>query len=383
MASSLDFTPLNGVRVLEVATILAGPWVGMVASHYGAEVIKVEPLGGDPTRRWYYPGEEAPPLMSAYFATVNAGKQSIELNLKSAADRAIFYRLIERSDVLLTNHTSEVAQALHTTPAHLRPLNPHLIHINITAYGDADCRKGYDALLQADTGFMNLNGFSDGPPLKMPVAFIDLIAAHHAFEGLLLAVLCQYQGKSTYQYLSVTLQSVGVVSLMNQAMNYLASLRQYVPRRMGSQHPNIVPYGEPFLTRDGKWVVLAIGSDAQYQRLCELIEDEELWHWGNNPVSRNLHRTRIYDRLRREIAQWDSNTFLQMCRAQAIPATRVRSIDEVLSDPRFTPFLVRFPAYPFEGIIPSPLQGITTATLSAPPQLNEHGEYLRRLLGSD
>ncbi len=376
-----EVPPLKGIRVVELATILAGPMVGMLAAHYGAEVIKVEPPGGDPTRRWFYPGEKAPPSMSAYFSAVNAGKKSIELNLKDPEQRAFFERLVGPADVLITNQTRRTADTLGTEPARLRRINPRLVHLNITAYGEADGRKGYDALLQADTGFMDLNGPPDGPPTKMPVALIDVLTAHHAFEGLLLALLRQRRGQGGYQYLSITLQSVAVVSLMNQALNHLASGRRYVPRRMGSQHPNIVPYGEPFRTRDGRWVVLAVGSDAQYRALCRLLGDEEMLRWGADSRERLRHRERIYAALHRHLGGWRADDLLRRCKEEGIPAACVRSVNEVLADPALTPFLLQFPAYPFEGLIPSPLQGMPTVPVAPPPALNAHGALLRRLFG--
>ncbi len=377
----MNTPPLAGLRIIEAATVLAGPLTGQLAAHYGAEVIKVEPPGGDITRRWHFPGEQSPPTLSAYFSSVNAGKKSIALDLKDPTDRTTFQRLLRTADVLLTNVTAPTAARLGLNPNTIQTVAPHIIHINITAYGEHDHRPGYDALLQADTGYMHLNGEPDSPPVKMPVALIDVLTAHHAFHSLLLARLQRtHTSETAYTYLSVTLEAVAVVSLINQAMNFLASKGRYQPRRMGSQHPNIVPYGRPFRTADDQWVVLAVGNDTHYERLCNILNDPELAQWGRTAALRQHHREKIYRRLETHLQQWNSGPFLDRCRQAGSPATRIRSVDEVLSDPRLVPFLLQFPAYPWVGLRPSPVQGLTTQSLSPPPPLNAHAAEIRAAL---
>ncbi len=373
--------PLQGLRIIEAATVLAGPLAGQLCAHYGAEVIKVEPPSGDVTRQWHFPGEDSPPTLSAYFSSVNAGKKSIVLDLKSPADRTTFYRLLRTADVLLTNFTAPTAARLGLDPASLRDVHPGPIHLNITAYGETDHRPGYDTLLQADTGYMHLNGEPDAPPLKMPVALIDVLTGHHAFHSILLALWQrQTHQEPSYTYLTVTLESVAVISLINQAMNFLAGKGAYQPVRMGSRHPNIVPYGQPFRTADGQWVVLAVGNDAHYRRLCRILDDDALWRLGKTALLRRTHREAIYRRLDEHLRHRQARSFLDACRRAGLPATRVRTPAEVLSDPRLAPFLLEFASYPWQGLIPSPVQGLARATLTPPPPLNAHAkEILERL----
>jgi crotonobetainyl-CoA:carnitine CoA-transferase CaiB-like acyl-CoA transferase len=266
--------PLAGLTVLEFANVLAGPLVGQFCAELGARVIKVEPPGvGDPTRGWYLADESRDSDVNAYFSSANWGKWSVALDLEAATDRQLAQRLARHADVVLVGYKPGVEAKLGVDYESLKVGNPGLIYLQISAYGSEDPRPGFDAIVQAEAGFTYLNGEPDGPPVKMPVALMDLLAAHQLKEGLLLALLAR-ERTGEGAYLAVSLLRSAVASLANQASNYLYA--GVVPGRMGSEHPNIVPYGNVFLTRDGREFVVAVGTERQFKAFVEVLGLAEL-----------------------------------------------------------------------------------------------------------
>ncbi|MGE0623640.1 MAG: CaiB/BaiF CoA transferase family protein [Pseudomonadales bacterium] len=262
--------PLDGLVVVEFANVLAGPLVGQFCAELGAKVIKVEPAGaGDPTRGWYLGSESRDSDVTAYFASANWGKASIALDLGSGEDRAIARRLARVADVVIVGYKPGDEVKFGLDYGVLSADNPDLIYLQITAYGTDDPRPGFDAIIQAEAGFTYMNGTPEGPPVKMPVALMDLLAAHQLKEGLLLALLKKSRSGAG-SYLATSLLGAATASLANQASNYLHA--GVVPGRMGSEHPNIVPYGTIFLTRDGREFVVAVGTERQFTAFTEALE---------------------------------------------------------------------------------------------------------------
>ncbi len=273
-----DDQPLAGLTVLELANVLAGPLVGQFCAELGARVIKAEPPGiGDPTRGWYLSGESRDSDVTAYFSSANWGKASIALDLGEASDRTLAQRLATVADVVIVGYKPGDEAKFGLDYEGLRAANPGLIYLQVTAYGTEDPRPGFDAIIQAEAGFTHMNGEPDGGPVKMPVALMDLLAAHQLKEGLLLALLKKAR-TGAGSYLATSLLGAATASLANQASNYLAA--GVVPGRMGSEHPNIVPYGNIFLTRDAREFVVAVGTERQFRNfvmalgLPELAEDD-------------------------------------------------------------------------------------------------------------
>jgi len=231
--------------IVDTSTVLAGPSVGTFFAELGATVIKVENASSyDVTRTWKLPSEDKNSPISAYFSSVNYGKKYIQLNLKNAHDLKQFKELIKVADVLISNFKKGDVEKLGIQDAILRNCNPSLIIGKINGFGKDSDRVAYDLILQAETGFMSMNGTPESGPVKMPVALIDVLAAHHLKEGILLAMLkLKTTGKAST--ISVSLYDAAVSSLVNQASNYL--MNNHIPERIGSLHPNISPYGELFL----------------------------------------------------------------------------------------------------------------------------------------
>jgi crotonobetainyl-CoA:carnitine CoA-transferase CaiB-like acyl-CoA transferase len=260
----------KNLKIVELSSVLAGPLVGTFFAELGAAVIKVENQlsGGDVTRHWKLPGENPEQRISAYYAGANYGKNAILRNLQNEKDYAEILKLIETADIVLANFKTGDACKLKLDYETLLKENPGLIYGEIIGFNENNPRVAYDVVLQAETGYMSMNGEPDSPPLKMPLAIMDILAAHQLKEGILCALLQKSEdGKG--RKVSVSLYEAGVTALANQASNWL--MNGYIPQRIGSLHPNIAPYGETFKCHEGRWLVLAIGSDRQFEKLCRIL----------------------------------------------------------------------------------------------------------------
>jgi crotonobetainyl-CoA:carnitine CoA-transferase CaiB-like acyl-CoA transferase len=260
---------LQDLKVLELASVLAGPSVGQFFAELGAEVIKIENLktGGDITRTWKGAGEQTDDR-SAYFCSVNWGKKSVAVDLSTSEGKVIVQKLAAKSHIVIASYKPGDAEKLGVSYQQLRTNNQQLIYGQITGYGSDNDRVGYDAVIQAESGFMDLNGEKGGTPTKMPVALIDVLAGHHLKEALLIALL-KRERSGEGSFVEVSLMQTAISSLTNQATNWLVAGK--LPSRQGSAHPNIAPYGESFLTKDGKRILLAIGSDRQFFDLLHVL----------------------------------------------------------------------------------------------------------------
>jgi crotonobetainyl-CoA:carnitine CoA-transferase CaiB-like acyl-CoA transferase len=321
---------LSGLKVLELASVLAGPSVGQFFAELGADVIKVENLktGGDVTRSWKVSGENTDDR-SAYFCSINWGKKSIAIDLNKPEGRKIVQQLASKSDVLIASYKPGDAEKLGVDYPTLSANNEDLIYGQITGYGSKNPRVGYDAIIQAEAGFMYMNGESGGPSLKMPVALVDVLTGHHLKEGLLLAMLEKNKtGKG--KLVEVSLLDAAVSSLVNQATNWLMAGK--LPQKKGSAHPNIAPYGDVFLTADKKELILAVGTDAQFATLCSVLGINNFQSFMTN-LLRLRHRDELNQILQQKIFEHNSKELMRVLESKNIPAGIIKNMEEVFDDP--------------------------------------------------
>jgi crotonobetainyl-CoA:carnitine CoA-transferase CaiB-like acyl-CoA transferase len=317
------------LKVLELASVLAGPSVGQFFAELGAQVIKVENLktGGDVTRTWKG-RDEMTDDRSAYFCSVNWGKKSIAVDLSSFEGQSIVQKLASKSDIVIASYKPGDAEKLGVSYRQLATSNRQLIYGQITGYGSDNDRVGYDAVIQAESGFIDLNGEKNGDPVKMPVALIDILAAHQLKEGLLLALLKRDRIEEG-SLVEVSLIQAAISSLANQATNWLVAKK--LPSRQGSAHPNIAPYGESFLTKDGKRILLAIGSDRQFSDLLNLLKMGKLNDSDKflKNQMRVMNRDELSGLLAQAIKQFDSMELMAEINTRKIPAGIIQNMKEV------------------------------------------------------
>ncbi len=370
--------PLTQLRVLELANILAGPLVGQFCAELGADVIKVEPPGlGDPTRGWYLATESRDSDVSAYFSCANWGKRSIAIDIATAAGRQLVQRLAAVSDVVVVGYKPGDEVKFGVDYATLAALNPKLIYLQVTAYGTGDERPGFDAIIQAESGFTHLNGAPGGGPVKMPVALIDLLAAHQLKEGLLLALLQRAQtGRGAY--IATSLLAAATASLANQASNYLHA--GVVPAQMGSEHPNIAPYGTIFLTVDARELVIAVGTQRQFAAFVAALDLAELSADARfvDNASRVANRDALNGLLAARIAECSSADITAALQADKVPFGFVNDMAAVFAAPEAARQLFA----DGRGVRTVALQGDFAGadSLAPPPHLDEHRAEILALL---
>lgn len=313
---------------------MAGPAVGAFFAELGAAVVKIENprTGGDITRHWKLPTEDQAKPTSAYFASVNWQKQHLFVDLEDPSSIQQMHDLIRTADIMICNWKKGDAEKFHLDLSAVATINPGIIYANISGFGDADDRVAFDVVLQAETGWMYMNGTPESPPVKLPVAIIDLFAAHQLKEGILTALIRKTQtGKGSR--VSVSLYDAAIAALANQASNYLTA--GYIPQRMGSLHPNIAPYGEIIACRDGVQVVLAIGTDKQFNALCTVLGDPALaedLRYRNNQ-ERVMNRGMLIDALQEKAQRMQSAELLQACRINHVPVGAIRNLHQVFELP--------------------------------------------------
>lgn len=324
----------SGLKVVELAGVLAGPAVGMFFAELGAAVVKIENkrTGGDVTRTWKLPVEAKEDPASAYYHSVNWNKEVLLADLTVPDHRNMVFDRISTADILLVNFKPGDEEKLGLVAGDLLLRFPRLIIGRITGFGVDDSRPAFDAVLQAETGFMSMNGVPGGPSLKMPVALIDVLAAHQLKEAVLLALLQRAQtGRGCIA--DVNLYQSAVVSLMNQSSAWLNA--GVVAEKMGSLHPNIAPYGETFRCADGRELLLAVGTDQQFEKLLLVVGCEQLIgdvRFGSN-TARLANREALADLLEARFSDRASPEWLERLGEQKIPAAPVNRIDEVFNMP--------------------------------------------------
>ena len=320
---------LNQINVLDLSTVLAGPSVGTFLAELGAKVTKIEhPLLPDVTRSWKQEAEESTNKTSAYFSSINYKKNYLTLDLLNEKDHQEFIEKVKSTDILISNFKKGDDVKLNITDTILRKANPNLIIAKITGFGLDSDRVAYDLILQAESGFMSINGEKNAGPLKMPVALIDVLAAHQLKEAILLALLHRYtEGEA--KTVHVSLYDAAVCSLTNQASNYL--MTKSLPKRLGNLHPNIAPYGEIFKTKDDKQITFAIGSNRHFIDLCttlklEIMEDP---HFANNQL-RVENREKLEILIQQKVEQMDSAQLSNKLHQLNVPCAFIKRINEVL-----------------------------------------------------
>lgn len=320
---------LEHLKVIDASSVLAGPSVGTFFAELGAKVIKVEhPKHADVTRSWKLPSEDSENSVSAYFSSINYKKDYIKLDLKQETDHAQFLALIKDADILITNFKHGDDVKLNIQDESLLAVNPSLIIGKINGYGNDNDRVAYDLILQAETGFMSMNGTPESGPVKMPIAMIDILAAHHLKEAILLALINRAKtNKGTS--ISVSLYDAALSSLANQGSNYL--MENHIPQRIGSLHPNIAPYGELFKTKEDDLITFAIGSDTHFSKLCTVLELEQLIHdvrYKSNQ-DRVINRTELQQVLQERISSRGTTELLKKLCSLHVPAGKVKDLKEV------------------------------------------------------
>lgn len=322
--------PLKGLRVVELASVLAGPLAGSFFAELGAEVIKVEnpATGGDVTRQWRSADEplEGP---SAYYVAANGPKEIRMLDLKKDGDQAALNVLLSDADIVLQNFKPSGLVRLGLDPEALALRHPHLIHVHLKGFLSDANRPGYDMVVQAETGFMAMNGAPGGDHFRMPVALMDVLAAHQMRSAALLA-LWQRERDGLGSYLEVWLDASGLSALANRATEYLVAGHE--PAALGALHPQIAPYGETFWCRCGGQIVTAVGNDPQFQALCDLLHRPE---WGkdkrfsSNP-ERVQHRSVLAQLMAPAFLEHSADFILAQALECGVPLGRVNPVSAAL-----------------------------------------------------
>ncbi|MFC5445373.1 CaiB/BaiF CoA transferase family protein [Rhizobium halophytocola] len=330
--------PLQGVRVIELARVLAGPWAGQMLADLGADVIKVEnPDGGDETRAWGPPfveGADGAHLSAAYYHSANRNKRSIDIDFRTEDGRQTVRDLIASADVVIENFKRGGLAKYGLDYDSLKAINPKLIYCSITGFGQdgpyAD-RAGYDYIVQGMSGFMSVTGTPDGEPMKAGVAIADIFTGVYAVTAIQ-AALIHAMKTGEGQHVDMALLDVMASVLANQNMNYLISGK--APGRLGNAHPNISPY-EVVPAADG-YLILAVGNDGQFARLCTILGLEaaardELFSTNKARVA---NRDAVRALVTAETAKWTKADLIAACETHAVPVGPINSIDEMFEDPQ-------------------------------------------------
>ena len=391
--------PLTGIRVLDLSRVMAGPWCTQIFADLGAEVIKVERPGvGDDTRHWGPPWftdkEGVETRESSYYLSTNRGKHSITINICDPQGRDLVRELAAESDILVENFKTGDLAGKGLGYDALRKDNPGLIYCSITGFGQTGPMSqdlGYDYLIQAQAGLMSITGVPEGQPGAGPqrvgLATADLITGMNAAIAILSALHHRHQ-TGEGQFIDMALLDVQVSWLANQAQNYFCSGQ--APGRTGEYHPNLAPY-QPFPTSDGK-LIIAVGNDAQFQRLCDALGLPELAgdsRYATNP-GRVKHRATLVDVLITATRNKTNREWMALLREIKVPCGPIQTIDEVFSDTQvLARNMVVEVEHPELGSVPTvanPIKFSATpaAYLKAPPLLGEDtDDVLSRLLGID
>lgn len=323
---------LKDLIVIELASVLAGPLAGSFFAEHGARVIKIEnkKSGGDVTRQWLLSDENPDAAISAYYASANYGKEVVILDLEAEDDYEHFVTLLKKADIVISNFQKKTALKLKVNYESVASIVPEIIYAQLVAYSWDDPRPGYDLVMQAEAGFISMNGSVDGKLAKMPVALIDVIAGHQIKEAVLMGLLTKYkEGKGSYSEISLFKSAVS--ALANQASNYLMS--GHVPKPMGTLHPNIAPYGDVVITNDKKMVILAIGSDKQFEKLGKTLKlASELLHTFRLNKERVSRRDELMHHIRSKIEALSHESLTTNFQNANIPFCSIATMDKVFEN---------------------------------------------------
>ncbi len=331
----------NEYTVVELASVLAGPAVGQFFAELGARVIKIEnkTTGGDVTRRWKLPDEKSASDISAYYASINWGKERLLLDLKQREDKDYAISLLKDADIVISNFKEASAQKLGFAYEQIRQINPAVVYAQLYAFARGIDRPAFDVVLQAEAGFLYMTGHPGEAPAKMPVALIDLLAAHQLKEGILLALLKKQQtGKGAL--VSTSLLGAAVSSLANQASNWLNT--GFIPQPMGTAHPNIAPYGDIFNCKDDKKILVAAGTEKQFQQLCITLEAHSLP--DDERFSENFKRVSNREALQACLApffmKYDRSEVAKKLLEAKVPYGAIKNMKEVFETPGAEEFIL-------------------------------------------
>ncbi|HEX8216200.1 MAG TPA: CaiB/BaiF CoA-transferase family protein [Allosphingosinicella sp.] len=365
--------PLAGLKVVELARILAGPWAGQLLADLGAEVVKVERPGtGDDTRAW------GPPFATdgaaAYFHSCNRGKQSLAIDLETEEGQARVRALAAEADVLIENFKVGGLAKYGLDYASLSEANPRLVYCSITGFGQDGpyaSRAGYDFMIQGMGGIMDLTGAPDGEPQKVGVAFADIFTGVYASTAIL-AALRGREVSGTGCWIDMALLDTQVAVLANQAMNYLVS--GIAPRRLGNAHPNIAPY-QTFALANGH-IIVAVGNDSQFRRLCQLLALPALAddpRFATNPL-RVANRAALAAALEPPLALRRKDEMLAAFAAAGVPAGPINDVAQVFEDPQVVARGMRIERHGIPGVAsPIVIDGVRQVADAPSPGLGEDG----------
>lgn len=376
-------TPWAGLKVIELARILAGPWIGQTLADLGAQVIKIESPLGDDTRQWGPPfvqDAEGHDGDAAYFHSCNRGKRSVIADLRTDEGKALVRDLVADADVLIENFKVGGLAQYGLDYASLAALNPRLVYCSVTGFGQDGPyakRAGYDAMIQAMSGMMSITGAADGEPQKVGVAIADLFAGLHGVIAIQ-AALAQRERSGRGQHIDIALLDTMVAMLANQNLNYLVSGQS--PTRLGNAHPNIVPY-QVFAVRDGH-IMLAVGNDLQFAKLCALLEQPALAtdaRFATNGA-RVQHRDQLVGLIGAALADKKRDAVLAQLEQNGIPAGPINTIAQVFDDPQVIHRQLRLDlhapgssAHSLPGVrTPIRFSDATLALATRSPRLGEH-----------
>ena len=332
--------PLKGLKVVELARILAGPWVGQTLADLGAEVIKVEAPEGDDTRRWGPPfmqrtsPDGAAEEVAVYFQAANRGKSSVTCDFRDPEDLRRLKDLIAGADVLIENFKVGGLVKFGLDYASLQPRNPGLVYASISGFGQDGPRAsqpGYDFLMQGMSGIMDLTGPPDGEPQKIGVAWIDIFTGLYGVIAVQ-AALAERARSGLGQHVDLSLFDTGLAVLANQGANYL--LGGTVPTRLGNAHPSIVPY-QVFPAADGH-LIIACGNDRQFANLCAVLELDGLAEdprFATN-AARVIHREVLCPMIADKTARWDKGALIAALEAAGVPGGPINTVAEAIGDPQ-------------------------------------------------
>jgi crotonobetainyl-CoA:carnitine CoA-transferase CaiB-like acyl-CoA transferase len=328
-------TPLAGLKVVELARILAGPWAGQLLADMGAEVIKIEAPSGDDTRTWGPPFiEHDGETSAAYFHGCNRGKKSVVIDFRTEAGKAELLSLLSDADVIIENFKVGGLAKYGLDYATLKESHPRLVYCSITGFGQDGpyaARAGYDYIIQGMSGLMSVTGEPDGQPQKVGVAVTDILTGLYASNAILAAVHQRHQtGRG--QQIDLALLDVAVATTANQAMNYLATGTS--PERLGNAHPNIVPY-QVFECADGH-VIIAVGNDGQFRNFCKVLGVDELAddpRFATNPA-RLENRDVLVPILAEKMLAWTKSDVMAACEVNGVPTGPINTFEDVFADPQ-------------------------------------------------
>ncbi len=332
MAEWYDNKPCNGLKVLDLSGILAGPLTGSFFAELGAEVIKIENklTGGDATRQWKLPIEDQESPFSAYYYSANFGKKIFTKDLTIPDERIELEKIIAQSDVIISNFQKKTAEKLGLLPMDIIKKYPTVIFAQLSAYNFDDPRPGYDLVMQGETGWISMNGTDDDHLAKLPVAIVDVVAAHQMKEGILIALLKKAK-TGAGSVVHVSLYKSSISALVNQASNYLNA--GHIPTPIGTLHPNIAPYGDVFKSEDNMKFILAVGSDAQFKKLWfTLISDAEDYGTFEFNFGRVNHRKALQIKLQQHFSKLSFDQIKNLIQYINVPFCLIMNMHDVFTN---------------------------------------------------